>query len=373
MFPLTSAIVLFLVVALAIRPTSLADYRRDLMQYVNIPRIIRLVEVNRAAIAEIFLPADSGTKSQIGSPARKSAGKARLIPMHRSYRLMADKGPEPAALVRQAAKPAVSEEFPMPEPVPIPAMSPEDLPAGPPTVSYRGGQLVVDAENSTLGEILSAIGKQIGAEIEKPAAVDTERVAAHFSGSPARVIDALLADGKFGYVILYPPQDQAHVQKVILTTQTQDPVRPGMAMPRATNPRVAATPRIDPGLIPQYRSGTSGPAVANVQVPLDTRQPLDSQHTENTKPAESPAASTSQPTGSELQDNMKRAESQMATALAAAQVQPDSPGTDTAAPPAATKQQEDKTPMQLLQNLYEARRQLQAQQNQAQPTTQNNQ
>jgi hypothetical protein len=271
----------------------------------------------------------------------------QIAPVAKAASPVADQG------AKQQTNSAPIEEFKMPDPVPIPSMSSEELPASAPSVSYRSGKLLVDADNATLGEILNLIGKEIGAQIEKPAAADHERTAAHLSGSPARVIAALLDDGKFNFIILYPPQQPDHVQRVILTTQTQDPVRPALGVQRTAISRPAAT-QINPGPTPESQPYPSGSA--------DTSAAL----------ASTPAA---MPDGSQLQENVAHAQDQVAKAMAEAQLPSNSSGTDSPAQPStnpdATAQSGDKSPMQVLQDLYQARKQLQLQQNQSQKPSQN--
>jgi hypothetical protein len=257
---------------------------------------------------------------------------------------------KPADIARQKAKQLPAEEFQMPDPVPIPSMNPEELPAGAPSVSFRNGQLRVDADNATLGEVLSSIGKKIGAQIEMPATADSERVAAHLSGAPAQVIGALLDDEKYGYVILYPPQEPDHVQRVILTTQTHDSGRPALAQGKAGSSLVA--PHTEPGPTPYV-------------------EPYASEGT-STSATQAPAI---QPDGSQLQENIAHAESQMAE-VAEAQLSSNSPATDNPASPPSPSQNSaaqpaDKSPMQVLQDLYQARQQLQAKQDQSQKSPQN--
>jgi hypothetical protein len=276
-----------------------------------------------------------------------ASATAQVAPTTKAISLAAGKG------AQQQAKSASPEEFKMPDPVPIPSMSSEELPASAPSVSYRSGKLLVDADNATLGEILNLIGKEIGAQIEKPAAADRERTAAHLSGSPARVLATLLDDGKFNYIILYPPQQPDHVQKVILTTQTQDPVRPALGVQRTAISRTAAT-QIDPGPTPESQPYPNGST--------DTSAAL----------ASTPAA---RPDGSQLQENMAHAQDQLAKAMAEAQLPSNSSGADNPARPSpnpdAAAQSGDKSPMQVLQDLYQVRKQLQLQQNQSQKPSQN--
>src|ERR1700733_6364337 len=76
----------------------------------------------------------------------------------------------------------------------------------PPKVSYQNAQLTIDAPNSTLGDILRAVRKQTGAEIEIPAA--PERVVTHLGPGSAREVMADLLNGsRFNYVLLGSPAD----------------------------------------------------------------------------------------------------------------------------------------------------------------------
>src|ERR1022692_387674 len=63
------------------------------------------------------------------------------------------------------------------QPIPMDSMAPV-----PPQVSYQNAQLTIVAPNSTLGDILRAVRKQTGAEIEIPAA--PERVVTHLGPGP---------------------------------------------------------------------------------------------------------------------------------------------------------------------------------------------
>jgi hypothetical protein len=104
----------------------------------------------------------------------------------------------------------------------IPRMWPEQLPAQPPRVSYQNGQLTLDSQNSTLGDILTAIRRLTGAQFEIPAGVGSERVASHLSGSPRDVITSLLDGSNVGFIVLGPPDNPSQVQKVILTVLPKD-------------------------------------------------------------------------------------------------------------------------------------------------------
>ena len=100
------------------------------------------------------------------------------------------------------------------QPIPLDSMAPV-----PPQVSYQNEQLTIVAPNSTLGDILRAVRKQTGAEIEVPSA--PERVVTHLGPGPARDIMAELLNGsRFNYVLLGSPSNDALLTRVVLVAKT---------------------------------------------------------------------------------------------------------------------------------------------------------
>jgi len=100
------------------------------------------------------------------------------------------------------------------QPVPLDLMAPV-----PPQVSYQNDQLTIVAPNSTLGDILRAVRKQTGAEIEIPSA--TERVVTHLGPGPAREVVAELLNGsRFNYVLLGSPGNDGVLTRVVLVAKT---------------------------------------------------------------------------------------------------------------------------------------------------------
>src|SRR5271165_2840115 len=96
------------------------------------------------------------------------------------------------------------------QPIPLDSMAPAK-----PRVTYENGQLTIVAENSTLKDILSAVRKQTGVQIDVPDA--NERMVTHLGPGPARKIIAQLLDGsRFNYVLLWSPQDPSVLTRVIL-------------------------------------------------------------------------------------------------------------------------------------------------------------
>jgi hypothetical protein len=95
----------------------------------------------------------------------------------------------------------------------------DSIPSIPPQVTYKDGQLAITALNSTLGDILRAVRKQTGAEIEIPEA--RERVVVHLGPGPAREVLAELLNGsRFNYVLLGSVLDPNGLTRVVLVAKT---------------------------------------------------------------------------------------------------------------------------------------------------------
>jgi len=88
-----------------------------------------------------------------------------------------------------------------------------------PTVTYEKGQLTIVAPNSTLADILRAVHKQTGAEIDVPDA--KERVVTHLGPGPAQeVLSELLNGSRFNYVMLGSPQNPGELTRVLLVARS---------------------------------------------------------------------------------------------------------------------------------------------------------
>ena len=122
---------------------------------------------------------------------------------------------------KKTKKPAQPQLPPLPsgptgpvQQVPLDSIAPV-----PPQVNYENGQLTIVAPNSTLGDILRAVRKQTGAEIEVPDA--KERVVTHLGPGPARDIVADLLNGsRFNYVLLGSPTDASQLTRVVLVAKS---------------------------------------------------------------------------------------------------------------------------------------------------------
>jgi hypothetical protein len=119
---------------------------------------------------------------------------------------------------------------------PVPQVPLDSIAPVMPTVSYDKGQLTIVAPNSTLGEILKAVRKQTGADIDVPDA--KERVVTHLGPGPAREIMAELLNGsRFNYVLLGSPSDSNVLTRVVLVAKAGSD-NPGNAQP-SRRPEIA--------------------------------------------------------------------------------------------------------------------------------------
>jgi hypothetical protein len=115
--------------------------------------------------------------------------------------------------------PAPPPDLPSGTTGPVPAIPLDSMAPVPPQVSYQNEQLTIVAPNSTLGDILRAVRKQTGAEIEIPSA--PERVVTHLGPGPAREIVAELLNGsRFNYVLLGSAANDALLTRVVLVAKT---------------------------------------------------------------------------------------------------------------------------------------------------------
>jgi|SRR5271157_1583186 len=107
----------------------------------------------------------------------------------------------------------------MPE-TPSPQRTLQNMPPKAPHVTYQHGMLSISASNSTLGQVLRAVGAETGASIDLPADAPVERVAVELGpGTPTKVLAELLDGSRFNYIIVRVPGDSGAVQKLILTMQ----------------------------------------------------------------------------------------------------------------------------------------------------------
>ncbi len=117
------------------------------------------------------------------------------------------------------SKPPAAMVQPTPAPPPSPP-TPAQLPPSAPRVTYQNGLLTVVANNSTLGDILNAVGSKTGASIEFPSVLAQERVMAIVGPAPApQVLASLLNGSRYDYILLGTDGRPDLLQKAIITSK----------------------------------------------------------------------------------------------------------------------------------------------------------
>jgi hypothetical protein len=133
-----------------------------------------------------------------------------------------------------------------------------------PVVTYRDGQLTIDARNSTLAEVLKLVAQKTGATIDVPPGSGLDRIFEHAGPGPAEVVLARLLNGSpFDFIIVSSPQHPQQLAQVLLSLRSADADVPNPApAPRALTSPPAWTPPEAPSiqiLPPQYDSSLTPP------------------------------------------------------------------------------------------------------------------
>jgi len=124
--------------------------------------------------------------------------------------------------VRKAPPAKAVEPEPVAAPVqeapPPPPLTPGQMPPNPPRVTYEDGMLSISAENSTLADILSAVKAATGTAMDIPVGAGADRVWVTLGPGPARpILAALLTGTSLDYVIQASDTDPNLMQSVQLS------------------------------------------------------------------------------------------------------------------------------------------------------------
>ena len=183
------------------------------------------------ATSLLFLPACSAAQTMVApTPGAPGAPPTRKVA---------------TAKQRKHATSKPSPE-PLPQTLPPPApLTPEQMPAAPPQVTYSDGLLSIVATNSTLSDILHAVSTHTGATVDAPAQLTRERVAARIGpGTPREVLSDLLTGPRFDYILVGTDGDPNSVRSIILTANQSSPSA-GAAIAQREPPRATMPPQVD--------------------------------------------------------------------------------------------------------------------------------
>ena len=254
-------------------------------------------------------------------------------------------------------------------------LPPVQAPEHTPVIAWDGKLLTIDAENSSLSDLLLAIRSRTGASIEMPASTNRERIAIHLGPAPIReVLSSLLYGTDFNYVILSSEGDESGLGKVIVTARDDD---------HSDDATVAGDTRSNPKM--RLMPGYSSPGKRDFEVSMSKSMDDSSSNVAEAPAAEPPSATGDQPSVADSNATSAPAETQPAPSTADATDSSSSPSaasdspTLTAAEPtsgaaggpannSSEGSNEGGTPTisqmeQNLQHMYQQRQQLQAQQN----------
>lgn len=208
-----------------------------------------------------------------------------------------------------------------------------------PLVTFDNGQLTINANNTPLGDVLAALRGCTGADIDIPGAAMAEHVTAQLGPGPARkILSDLLGWSNFDYVIQGSEDDPLAVQSVTLFERMKGPGNgPVMnsVVARAQPPMASR-----PAEAPTAQESMGGSSVESAAVAVDTHQ----DHAEPPAPLTNGLGD-----GESLQSKIANA-----------------PSNNPAGPaPNPMMGQSPEAMAQQLQQMYQQRRLIQEQQNQA--------
>lgn len=271
---------------------------------------------------------------------------------------------------------------------PPPAAAPDPPPARPPFVAWDGKLLTVDAENSTLMDILIAVRNKTGASMDIPSSAATERVGLHIGPAQVReVLSNLLYGTNFDYIIQAPENDEDGLSAVILTVRGKgdDVVAGATPDVPGTHPATGTANNKGARLMRGWAAPGKTQAQAEAEAALAAEQAA--KDTSDTSSSSAPDSSADAASSKPAADGASATESASAgsppaktdtsspTAPAAAASSTDGmtvadipPNSQTASASPSSSDNGDEFGHKItdMQHMFEQRRQIQAQQNQAQ-------
>lgn len=139
------------------------------------------------------------------------------------------------------------------------------MPSSVPVVTFHNGELSISASNSTLRDILEMVRARTGAVIEIPPGADV-RVFDHLGPGPARkVLDSLLQDSGFNFVIVSLDSDPQAIAAVVLSPKGTSTAVPASVTETASLPP-ASPPATEEPSTPEPAQAPSRPAEGGQQV-----------------------------------------------------------------------------------------------------------
>src|SRR4051794_19201436 len=172
-------------------------------------------------LAQVSASVTSGARTKpVSAATEKPASATRAVVSKQT-----PAGPAKIQKARAGSKAAKGNKVPEPQPQaqlpPPPPPTPAQLPPTPARVTMRNGLLTIEANNSTLADVLTGVRRETKAAIDLPAGASGERVVASIGpGTPQNVLTSLLNGSRFDYIILGSQDQPDAVQRVILRAKS---------------------------------------------------------------------------------------------------------------------------------------------------------
>lgn len=340
-------------------------------------RVALTLDISLALVCLLFALVSSA-QSDVGQglPQRRQARTATAPSKVAATPAAAPATPANAPAVAPAPAPVAQAQTAPPAPA-----EPPKAPPQPPNVVWDGVNLTIDAENSTLASILLAVRQQTGASVDMPGSTASERVAVHIGPAPVReVLSTLLYGTDFDYVIQAPDDNEAGLRSVIITQRGKgDDI-----VVADDKPGVRHAPGYSGSAKPTFQAEAEAAlenAAQSAAADAASSAPVDDSKDPNTKAsaagdgnsaAPASAPSTSTPSGDQSADAAQPTPDSGTPALAADTPSANSNGNR----PVTTALTSGVVPtvgsgtnfsqmVQDMTSMFEQRRQIQAQQNQA--------
>jgi len=246
----------------------------------------------------------SGSRPQI-QPTRRAPQQANM-PVPQPTPFVPRPTPMPQQQAQQQA-PAVAPPQPTPAPTPVSLepIKPSAMPPVPPQVTYRDNLLTVQAVNSTLGSLLTAIRNKTGIQFEG-AENAGERVAVSIGPAPEGEVLASIFNGSgFDYVAIAREDDPNIVQRVIITPKARGAgVAAAFSAAAQPQPQAQAQPEPDEE-VPDEQVDNEAPQDTPAQPPPAPAQAQQQQPQQQQEQQQAPP-----PTPEELLQKMKQMQQQ---------------------------------------------------------------
>jgi hypothetical protein len=220
---------------------------------------------------------------------------------------------------------------------PVPQISLDSMQAVAPRVTYQDGQLTIVAPNSTLADILRAVRKLTGAEMDIPANA-TEPVVTNLGPGPAPGVVAELLNGShFNYLLLGAPSDAKTLTRVVLVAKSgPDTAAPGAGVvANAASPQQVVAQGAPDAADADAADDTDDSADQNAAEPAEQQQP---------PPAGDNAVKTPQQLLQEMQQRQLQIQQQQQAGGAQQPGQPPTPGVGITPPQRGPQQQPPQQP-----------------------------